>query len=181
MADDIELVALRLFAEHGVDAVTVDDIADAADISRRTFFRYFSSKDDILHGNPERQLEIVRTALDSTPADATPRALVRAVLLALTSDVDFHREALVLRKRIATKSPDAVAHGGGRHNALLDAVVDAVAKRMNVDPDTDLRPRVYVQAGLGALQAAVRIWFATGTTGSLQALTGEALDLIELA
>lgn len=180
MADDIELTALRLFAKHGVDAVTVDDIADAADISRRTFFRYFSSKDDVLNGNPERQLEIARSALDSAPATATPRALARRMLLALTTDIDERREALLLRKRIAAKSPEAGAHGHGQHKALLDSIVDALATSMNVDPNADLQPRVYVHAGFGALQAAARTWLATGRPESLEAATAEALDLIEL-
>lgn len=181
MADDIELVALRLFADHGVDEVTVDDIADAADISRRTFFRYFSSKDDVLYGNPERQLKIVHTALDSAPATASPRARVRAMLLALAIDFEDRREVLLLRKRIAAKTPDAFAHGRGSYNTLQDAVIDALAAHMNVDADIDPRPRVYVLAGFGALQAAARMRLTTGSERSLEAATAEALDLIHLA
>lgn len=180
MADDIELIALRAFAERGIDAVTVDDIADAADISRRTFFRYFASKDDILHGNPERQLEIVRAALDSAPANASPSGLARRILLALTSEYDDRKEALLLRKKIAAKDPDAFARGSGRHAGLVDGIVDALTSHLGTDPETDMRPRVYIHAGLGALQAVARTWLTTGARGSLKDLTAESLALIGL-
>lgn len=180
MADDIELAALRLFAEHGIDAVSVDDIADAADISRRTFFRYFSSKDDVLHGHPERQLETVRKALESAPRKAKPPALARGILLALTAEFAGRREALLLRKRIAARSPDAFAQASGRHSSVVEDIVAALATRMGVDPDTDLRPRVYVYAGFGAVQAAARAWLATDAPGSLEDRTAQAFDLIGL-
>lgn len=180
MADEIELAALQLFAQHGVEAVTVDDIADSADISRRTFFRYFSSKDDALHGHPERQLDVVNTAVGAAPATATAQALVRGILLALAAEFERRRDAVLLRKRIAARAPDAFARDRGRHAELVEAAVKAVAAHLGVDPDTDLQCRVYVQAGFGALQAAARVWLTSAANGSLEALTAEALDLIQL-
>ncbi|GAA5120228.1 TetR family transcriptional regulator [Haloechinothrix salitolerans] len=180
MADEIELAALRLFAEHGVDAVTVDDIAASADISRRTFFRYFASKDDLLHGNPERQREVALEAVASAPQETTPHALVRRVLLALTADIEQRREALLLRRRIAEHAPNAMAQGQHRYSSLVDALIDAVATRTHTDPATSLRANVLVHAGLGAMQGAIRTWFASGTAGSLYDLAAEALDLIGL-
>lgn len=180
MADEIEITALRLFAEHGMDAVTIDDIADAADISRRTFFRYFASKDDLFHGSPERQLDSLQRALNSAPGSATPATLVRIALLALAEEFDGRREALLLRTQIAAKNPNAMMPSRGQHNALLEAFVDAVATHAGIDPDTDLRPRVFVHAGFGAMLAAARNWLAAGAKGSLRDLTAEALDLIDL-
>lgn len=179
MADEIELAALQLFAQRGVEAVTVDDIADSADISRRTFFRYFSSKDDALHGHPERQLDVV-TAVGAAPAMATVQALVRGILLALATEFERRRDAVLLRKRIAAKEPDAFARDRGRHAELVEAAVKAVAAHLGVDPDSDLQCRVYVQAGFGALQAAARVWLTSAANGSLEALTAEALDLIQV-
>jgi len=180
MADEIELAALRLFAERGPDSVTVDDIAAAADISRRTFFRYFASKEDVLHGNPERQRDIVVETAESTPATTTPQALVRRILLALTTDLDDRREALLLRKEIAVKAPNAMAQGHNRYGALVTTVIELLTEHMGVDPDSDLRPHVFVHAGLGAMQAATRTWFIGGRSASLHDLTAEALDLIGL-
>lgn len=180
MADEIELAALRLFAERGPDSVTVDDIAAAADISRRTFFRYFASKDDVLHGNPERQRDIVVETAESTPATTTPQGLVRRILLALTADLDDRREALLLRKEIAAKAPHAMAQGHSRYGSLVATVIELLTAHMGVDPDSDLRPHVFVHAGIGAMQAATHTWFVGGRSASLHALTAEALDLIGL-
>lgn len=180
MADEIELAALRLFARHGVEAVTVDDIADSADISRRTFFRYFASKDDVLHGHPERQLDVVNAVVSSAPAKTTAQAPVRGILLALAAEFERRRDAVLLRKRIAAKAPDAFARDRGHHAELVEAAATAVAAHLGVDPDTDLRCRVYVHAGFGALQAAARVWLTSAANGSLETLTAEALDLIEM-
>lgn len=136
--------------------------------------------DDILHGNPERWFEIVRAALDSAPTNASPRALARRILLALTTEFDDRREALLLRKKIAAKDPDAFARGSGRHAGLVDGIVDALTSHPGTDPETDMRPRVYIHAGLGALQAVARTWLTAGTPRSLKDLTAEALALIGL-
>lgn len=176
LANEIELAALRLFAERGVDAVTVDDIAQAADISRRTFFRYFASKDDLLHGNPERQRDIVLETANSAPNDVTPAALVRRILLALTADFDDHREVLLLRKEIAEKSPNAVNQAHGSYTALVGTILEVASSRA----ESEFSAHVYVHAGFGAMQAAVRTWFTGSTSRSLRELTADALDLIGL-
>lgn len=180
IADEIELTALRLFAEHGVNAVTVDDIARAADISRRTFFRYFASKDDLLNGNPERQRDIVCEVAESSPLGTSSRALVRCIILALTSDFDDRREALLLRKRIAAHASNIISKGQGRNPSLIETIIEVVTSHADGKSDSEFQCRVYVHAGFGAMQAAVRTWFAGGTSDSLQDLSAEALNLIGL-
>lgn len=78
------------------------------------------------------------------------------------------------------KNPIAMMLSRGQNNALLEAFVDAVATHVGIDPDTDLRPRVFVHAGFGAMLAAARNWLATGARGPLHDLTSEALDLVDV-
>lgn len=179
LADEIELTALRLFAERGIDAVTIDDIAAATDISRRTFFRYFGSKDDLLHGSPQRYVDAVRATIDAAPHDSTTAVLVRRILLALADEHTSHHEALELRTRIAADTPAAFAKSPSLAT-LVETIVDAVASHTGCDAHTDLALRTYIHAGFGAAQAAVRTWLTTTNDRSLHDLTAEALDLIHL-
>src|SRR5437660_843509 len=67
--EDIERVAFSLFADHGFDETTVDDIATAAGIGRRTFFRYFASKNDVVWGAFDAGLDHFRAVLDAVDPD----------------------------------------------------------------------------------------------------------------
>src|SRR4029079_13738632 len=65
----LEESAMRLFTDKGFDGTTVEEIADAADVSARTFFRYFATKDEVLFGDHEPRLEAMRALLEQRPAD----------------------------------------------------------------------------------------------------------------
>lgn len=70
--DEITAVAMTLFAQHGFDEVSVDDIAAAAGIARRTVFRYYSSKNAIVWGDFDSHLGVMRTLLERPRTRWTP-------------------------------------------------------------------------------------------------------------
>src|SRR5207245_9584963 len=82
-AADREEAALSLFNERGFDAVTIDDIASAADVSRRTFFRYFASKEDVILSDHPRRLDELQAALDRRPAEEPALTALRNAVLCL--------------------------------------------------------------------------------------------------
>jgi AcrR family transcriptional regulator len=88
--------AFALFARHGYDAVTVADICDAAGIGRRTFFRYFASKDDVLSEPSRDMAAVVTAAIASAPQDAADAAVLRSALAEIADYVLEHRERLKL-------------------------------------------------------------------------------------
>src|SRR5690349_24366608 len=64
----LELIALRLFTDRGFDHTTIEQIAAEAGVSKRTFFRYFSSKASVLWSEFDREVEVIRAALAGVPA-----------------------------------------------------------------------------------------------------------------
>jgi mycofactocin system transcriptional regulator len=152
--DDLERVAMRLFSEHGFDATTVDDIAAAAGIGRRTFFRYFASKNDVVWGRFAEGLVDFRRTLEATPADVSLRDALRRAIVAFNAlapdQVPVHRQRMTL---ILTVS-GLQAHSTLMYAEWRAAVADFVATRV---PDP-LLPRLAGHLMLGAAVSAYEQW-----------------------
>jgi AcrR family transcriptional regulator len=173
----IESAAWRLVAEKGYDDTTVDDIAHAADVAPRTFFRYFDSKEAVLFGSWRLFLDEFCAALRARPADEPIFDALRTVLAShadrLDSDTTDHLE----RKRITNRSP----HFGRYRNevimpAWIDGLTAAIGDRLGADPMTDLRPRLFAGMFTVTLETALQTWMATGATRPLLDLVAEAFD-----
>ena len=178
-AAELEAAAYRLFAERGFDAVAVDDIAAEADVSRRTFFRYFASKEDVLLADHFVQLARLREALAARPADEPVVTALRHALLSLTSDFEERKEMIVLRARLMRETPSLQARSLVHQKLWEDAMQAMVAERLGVDPITDLRPGVVAAATLAAMRVAFTNWLTSGCDGDVIKLTAEALDLLD--
>ena len=178
-AAELESAALRLFGERGFDSVTVDDIAAEADVSRRTFFRYFASKEDVLLADHFVQLSRLREAMAARPADEPILTALRNALLSMSTDFEERREMVLLRGRIMRDTPSLQARSLVHQKAWEDAMQEMVADRLGVDPSTDLRPGVVSATTLAAMRVAFTNWLASGAKGDLIAMTADALDLLD--
>lgn len=107
--NQLEEIALRLFDERGYDAVTIDDIAAAADVSRRTFFRYFSGKEEVLFADQPERAEQLRRALAARPRHEPPLTALRNALMSLSAEYELDREKLLRRARIMAGTPALLA------------------------------------------------------------------------
>lgn len=179
LSGEIEGAALQLFAARGFHSVTVDEIAAAADISTRTFFRYFATKEEVVLGDiVDRIDEVVRT-LGSRPVeertiDALRHALAEVADVRAFSDIDVDR----WRAAVMLAEPAIAERGLQLLMARHDHMTAIVAGRMGVDPASDLRPGVVTAAMVGALCAGWNAGVATGCVDQLPRLTAEALDLL---
>src|SRR6478752_1832616 len=149
-----EAVALAL--EHGVDHVTVEGIAAAAEVSARTFFNYFATKEDAFVG-------------------ADPTTIER--LAALEADEELWR----MRRRLAAREPAIAARLAGANDRLESAVVDAAYRRTGTDPARDLRPALGARVAMAAVRTAVGAHVASGFEGSLRDRLDEAFEVIDSA
>lgn len=176
----LEDAALELFTRKGFDHTTVDEIADACNVSRRTFFRYFASKEDILSGDKEGHDEEMFRLIAARPADEPALESLRATLLALAADLEADRSRMVAKVRIINETPSLRSAGLEHEQGTIDLVVEALARRSEapVDDEARFRLRLVTQAAIGALRAAIDRWVANGAKEDLGGVAIEALDAL---
>ena len=170
---EIEAVALRLFTDRGFDETTVDDIATEAGIGRRTFFRYFRSKNDVIWGEFDAGLERLRESLRAAPPDddwwtALRRAVVEFNQLD-PDEVPLHR----VRMELILHVPALQAYSTLMYGAWRDVVAEFVAERTGTKPD-DFEPALVGHTALAAAVAAYEQWLREPSR-SLDRLLDEAM------
>lgn len=172
----VERVALDLFAKHGFAAVTADQIAEAAGVSRRTFFRYFPSKEDVLLGDRQRYEETLARALELSAPDVPPIEALRRCLIAMSEEVEADREANQLRVRLFQQSPQTLAAAAEQQRTYLMRLTPVLARRMGLDETRDMRPLLIVNAIMSTTSITLLHWLASGAARPLHELVAEALD-----
>jgi TetR/AcrR family transcriptional regulator, regulator of mycofactocin system len=154
---ELEQAAFTLFATRGFDATTVDEIAAAAGIGRRTFFRYFPSKNDIPWGAFEQELDRMRVRLKACPPEVPLMDAIRVALIDFNrvapAQVPLHRRRMELILRV----PTLLAHSTLRFSAWREVVAEFAAERTGMRKD-DLAPQAIAHAVLGVAIAAYEHW-----------------------
>lgn len=154
--------AQRLFAEQGFDRTSVDEIAAAAGVSRRTFFHYFDSKEDVIlsrHAEFERVLlDAIRTA---PPEQPLLRVAEQAAIAALAS---FDAEEARLIEQLKRDTPALGARDHGKYERLERAIAGALAERAGTTPD-DLRTRLDAMLVTGVLRVGGTGWLSASAAG----------------
>ncbi|MFC5995686.1 mycofactocin system transcriptional regulator [Pseudonocardia hispaniensis] len=174
---EIEHIALDLFTERGFDTTTVEDIAHAAGIGRRTFFRYYASKNDVPWGAFDEQLHRMRATFAALPPDVPVMAGVRAAVLDFNevepAEQPWHRRRL----RLILGTPALQAHSTLRYAAWRQVVADYAAERLG-QPSDALIPQTIGHASLGVALAAYERWLAAEGS-DLRALLDEVFRSLE--
>ena len=168
---EITHIGLRLFIDRGFDQVTVDEISAACGIGRRTFFRYFPSKNDLPWGEFDRMLEGLRAHFRETGPQVPLAEALRVAIVAFNHVPDhelaFHRQRMELLLNV----PTLVAHSTLRYAAWRQVVADFVAERTGYLP-TDHGPQSLGWICLGISLAAYEQWLRE-ETASLADLINE--------
>lgn len=169
--------AIRLSTERGSpDRVTVEEISEAADVSPRTFFNYFSSKEDAVLGvDPERRTEL-RAELELRPADEAPVEALRAALLSTAEGIDENAELWAQRLQLVREHPSLSAGYVASFADFERGLVEAMAARLDLDPDADLYPAIVVATALTIMRVTVKHWQATDADTPLADLLDLAFD-----
>ncbi|MFD0262800.1 TetR family transcriptional regulator [Kitasatospora indigofera] len=185
--ESLAAAALRLVLERGLAAVSVEDVTDLADVSRRTFSRYFPSREDAVLDCLRADFARINTALAARPADESPLTAYRAALRVWLTDEHepaWHRRPGV-RELFGLIAEEPTLTAAYRRICVdeEETSVRIAAGRLGLDAGRDLRPAVAVGLGVAALQAASRAWVrhpGTGPAGTpgLPELVEEAFALL---
>lgn len=151
--------ALRLFLERGFEGATIDDIAAAAEISRRSFFHYFASKEELVVAWHDDSAAAITAALEAQPADLAPLRAIEEALIALVSQF-AQADSLALAQLIHA-TPALSAREQAKYVRLERAVAAALGRRMGGPPDA-LEPQLVAMMAIGTLRVATAGWIAAG-------------------
>ncbi|MFH8471516.1 TetR/AcrR family transcriptional regulator [Streptomyces sp. NPDC018000] len=173
----IRRATYRLISEQGYDATTIEQIAEAAEVSPSTVFRYFATKEDIVL--TDEYDPVMEAELRNRPADEPPLESLRFLMTkALTAFLAAEEEELRQRTRLMVEVPAIRARMTETMSDTAKILARALADRSGRSPD-DLEIRVFIAAVLGALREVTLYWGEHGQEGDLIALIGQALDTLE--
>ena len=160
--DDIAAVGLRLFAARGFDDTSIDDIADAAGIARRTFFRYFASKNAVPWGDFDTHLEGMRALLADLPSDATLAEGLTEALLEFNTFPDDQAAIHRTRMRLILTVPTLQGYSMVMYEGWRDVIAEYVARRTGSRPG-DHVPRTAAWIVLAIGISSYEHWLADDT------------------
>ncbi|MFF8834960.1 TetR family transcriptional regulator [Streptomyces sp. NPDC015130] len=182
--DALIRVALELFTTQGYERTTVDEIVDAVEVSQRTFFRYFGSKEEVAFAVQHMVEELFVSALDRRPPGEGPFDALREAVLSAWDHAgeaiaDVVPVELYLRNfQMIESTPALLAFHLRRSAETEETIARIIADREGLDVDEDPRPRIAVAAFSGVMRVTAQMW-GRGTDQSLEgirALTERYLD-----
>jgi AcrR family transcriptional regulator len=169
--------AWDVFAERGFDGVTAAEVAEAAGISRASFFRYFGSKEEAVFAALEAMGAEIAAALGQRPAGEDAWAALRRAFDAALPNYERDPARSLARLRLTLETPALRAHQLERQAQWREMIGATLASRIGAEPG-DVRAEAMVGAALSALDAATAAWAASDGSLDLIALIDDAFDAV---
>lgn len=176
---EITAVAMDLFVDRGFERTTIDEIVAAAGISRRSFFRYFGTKEDVVLGHLVADGAAVRAQLEQRPDDEDVWDALRAALFALEESTGDDR--LLAIARMMYQTPSLRARSIEKHLRWCEDLAPEVQRRLGNGAGSALRARAIVGCVVTCLDLAGEAWSSEGGTEPLSSYFAVALDAVRPA
>jgi AcrR family transcriptional regulator len=181
----IRRAALELFAERGFSHVTVEDIAAAAEVSPRTFFNYFPSKEAVLFGGDPGRAEELRARLVHDLPGRSALEVLRAVLVDRAGRIAAELAELggdpahwAAQMKAVQADPQLRAAQAAHMAQVESSFASALAERLGTDPGRDPYPLLLASAATAVLRTTMEFWAAGGGTVPLQQLAAAAFGAL---
>ena len=176
--DELAEAAVKVLASQGFEETTVDQIVAAVGMSRRTFSRYFQSKEDVIVHMLAGAGEQLCAELRARPAGEPPAVALRHALSPFIQTSVDHPAKTLHVARLILDSPALLARFLERQTQWQVDITDVLAQRTGLDPHTDLRPSLAAGVALTAFQTTLRRWADSDGQEDLAALVDQAFTVI---
>jgi AcrR family transcriptional regulator len=175
MMASVQMHALRLFREQGYQATTVEQITEAAEISPSTFFRYFSSKEDVMI--TDNYDPILLAAFESQDPSLSPLETVRKAMVSAAAEMPLDEmETMRERMELIISVPELRASLLNNLTEMMHLLAQMIAKRWGRNPD-DLEIRTFAGAIVG-VNISVMFYYANNPGANFAMLLDEALGML---
>ncbi len=164
--------ALDLFGERGFNETTVAEIAEHSGLTKRTFFRHFADKREVLFGGTAELEELFVSSVGGAPGSASPMQAMASGLDAAADMFEGRREFAALRQKIIVANPDLQERELTKLQRLAAAVAEALRGRGIGDPSAVLT----AEAGITVFRVAFERWVADGESRGFRKLIDESMD-----
>lgn len=175
---ELTRVGVELFLQQGFAATTIDQIVEPLGISKRTFFRYFATKEDLV---VEWQTEMTPAFVDelnSRPTEEAPFKAVSETLLSLASRINTNPELAFALMRLFKETPSLAGRDMERRMVWEQALTTALIERERRKVMPRLKARIIVGMAMTAWTAALDEWYADGGKAELRPLMETAFSLV---
>lgn len=166
--------ALEMTLERGLDNVTIDDIAERAGVSPRTFFNYFSSKQEAIVGVSHDWVEAAATALRERPADESPIVSLAGALTKSADGADAASWRVEERYELIRRHPALLPQQLAAFARIEDRLTEVLAERLGRDPVQDPYPRMVVVAAVAVMRSTMTWWHDNARRASLAVALDDA-------
>ncbi len=158
LCEELSELAFDLFAERGFDQTTVDDVAQAAGISRRTFFRYFKTKEDVVLRRWDDMCDRLEAALTARPKREPPIVATLRALQTVMTHYAANADRTRRLRRLCCETPSLLAHRLEKQVAWRACIAKAVAARMPARARKTFVPQLVAAVAIGAFDVAADVW-----------------------
>ena len=174
----LRAAAFDLFTERGFDNVTVDEVAEHAEVSKSTLFRYFETKEDLVLADSRVHGQLLMATFAERPSDEPVMTSLRAALVSVVAGLQGDRQRFLQRTRIVADAPTLSVRALERQAAWEDDLTALVLPRLQGRDDAETRASVLAAASLAVLRVATRRWAATDDGSQLIDHLLPALDVL---
>jgi AcrR family transcriptional regulator len=171
-------IAMERFASKGVDATTVEEICERAEVSPSTFFRYFPTKEAAVFPAEERRIAVVEAELRARPDGEPLHATIRRAVLALVEFDLENKKDFRGRLELMNREPAIAAYAMEVQRRSAERFTAICAELLGVEP-TDLLPGLVVATTMAAVTSAWKVWAYGEAEADLRELVERALDVLD--